>query len=259
MTIDLFTAPVSRRVASVATLARRPAEGRIARDVARLRHRAAIRITHWLIAASVLGLFVTGAGILISHPRLYWGETGGIDTPSLVNLPLPMIIGPSVWNRPIHFLFAWLLVFAWVGYVAAGAMTRHFRNDLLPAKADLKWRHISRVIADHIRWKRTTTDEAWIYNIVQRLVYLGVVFVLFPAIVWTGLAMSFAVSSVFPFLATSVGGFQSVRTLHFVFVNLLLLFIAVHLAMLILVGFTNHVRAMITGRVPHARGASHEH
>jgi thiosulfate reductase cytochrome b subunit len=184
---------------------------------------------------------------------LYWGETGGLDTPSLINLPLPMIIGPSVWNRPIHFLFAWILVFGWAAYVIGGVATRHLRDDLLPVKGELKWQLIRRVISDHLRWKRTSTDEAWIYNVVQRLVYLGVVFLLFPAIVWTGLAMSFAVASVFPILATSLGGFQSARTLHFVLVNLLLLFIAVHLAMLVLVGFSNHVRAMITGRIPHKR------
>ena len=253
---NLFTASVLRRASSVEAFSRASAAADIGQGAAaRLRHKAAVRITHWFIAASVLGLLFSGAGILISHPRLYWGETGGVDTPALVDLPLPMIIGPSVWNRPIHFLFAWILLFAWFAYIAAGLITRHLRDDLLPAKADLKWQRIWSVISDHVRWKRTSTDEAWVYNSVQRLVYLGVVFLLFPAIVWTGLAMSFAVASVFPFLATSLGGFQSARTLHFVLVNLLLLFIAVHLAMLFLVGFKNHVRAMITGRIPRGRGS----
>jgi thiosulfate reductase cytochrome b subunit len=219
------------------------------------RHLAVVRITHWLIAASVLGLLVTGIGIIISHPRLYWGETGAIGTPSLVDLPLPMIIGPSVWNRPIHFLFAWILLFTWLAYIAAGLLTRHFRKDLLPAKADLKWRSIGRVISDHLRWKRTSEDDAWTYNVVQRLVYLAVVFAIFPAIVWTGLAMSFTVASVFPILATSLGGFQSARTLHFVLVNLLVFFLIVHLAMLCLVGFASRVRAMITGHIPEGRSA----
>ena len=219
------------------------------------RHLAVVRITHWLIAASVLGLLVTGTGILISHPRLYWGETGAIGTPSFVDLPLPMIIGPSVWNRPIHFLFAWILLFTWLVYIAAGLITRHFRKDLLPAKADLKWNRIGRVISDHLRWKRTSEDEAWTYNVVQRLVYLAVVFAIFPGIVWTGLAMSFTVASVFPILATSLGGFQSARTLHFVLVNLLVFFLIVHLAMLCLVGFASRVRAMITGHIPRGRNA----
>ena len=219
------------------------------------RHLATVRISHWLMVASVLGLLFSGVGILISHPRLYWGETGAIGTPSLIDLPLPMIIGPSVWNRPIHFLFAWFLVFAGVMYLFAGVVTRHFRKDLLPKTRDLNWKNISSVISAHLRWKKTEADESWTYNVVQRLTYLGVVFVIFPGIIWTGLAMSFAVTSVFPFLATLLGGHQSARTLHFAFVSLLVLFLIVHLAMLCLVGFRSHVQAMITGKIPRERPA----
>ena len=220
-----------------------------------LRHIAVVRVTHWIMAVSVLGLLVTGGGILISHPRLYWGETGSVGTPSLVDFPLPFIIGPSVWNRPYHFFFAWILVLTGLVYLGSGIATRHFKKDLLPAKADLNWNSIVGVISAHLHWKRTSTDEAWTYNVVQRLTYLAVLFVLFPGIVWTGLAMSFGVTSVFPWMATVVGGFQSVRTLHFVFVSLLVIFLVVHLAMLCLVGFGSHVRAMITGYIPERRRA----
>jgi thiosulfate reductase cytochrome b subunit len=220
-----------------------------------LRHSALVRVTHWLIAASVLGLLATGGGILISHPRLYWGETGAVGTPSLVDLPLPFIIGPSVWNRPIHFFFAWGLVLSALVYVAGGIVTRHFRDELVPAAADLNWRGVAGVLSAHLRWKRAEADETGSYNVVQRLVYLFVVFVLFPGVLWTGLAMSFGVASVFPGLATVVGGFQSVRTLHFVFASLLALFLVVHVAMVCLVGFGSHVRAMITGYAPQRRSA----
>src|SRR5258708_9592947 len=186
-----------------------------------LRHIAVVRVAHWIMATGVLGLIVSGAGILISHPRLYWGETGAVGPPSLVDLPLPFIIGPSVWIRPIHFFFAWMLVLSVLTYVAAGLATRHFRKDLLPAKGDLNWNNIVGVISAHLRWKRTSADEAWTYNVVQRLTYLAVVFVLFPGALYTCLAMSFGVSSVFPIMATALGGFQSARTLHFVFVSLL--------------------------------------
>ena len=89
----------------------------------------------------------------------------------------------------------------------------------------------------------------------QRIIYLSVIFVLFPAIVWTGLAMSPALMSVFPWMVTILGGHQSARTLHFVFSSLLVLFLIVHIAMVFLVGFWSHVQAMITGRVPQGRSA----
>jgi thiosulfate reductase cytochrome b subunit len=219
------------------------------------RHRALVRITHWLIVIAVGGLIYSGIGILISHPRLYWGETGAVGAPSLIDLPLPFIIGPSVWQRPIHFLFAWLLVLPGLTYLIAGLVTQHVRKELLPQKAELTWTRIAGTISGHLRWKKIAADEAWTYNVVQRIIYLGVIFLLFPAIVWTGLAMSPAVMSVYPFMVTVLGGHQSARTLHFVFSSLLLLFIIVHVAMVFLVGFTSHVQAMITGRIPKERNA----
>jgi thiosulfate reductase cytochrome b subunit len=217
------------------------------------RHLGVVRITHWLIVAAVLGLLASGIAILVAHPRLYWGETGAVGTDSLVDLPIPFIIGLSPWNRPIHFFFAWMLVLSALTYVGGGWATQHLRKDLLPARTDLNWQSMIGVISAHLRWKRTSADEAWSYNVVQRLSYLGVVFVLFPGMVWTGLAMSPGVTAVFPVIATGVGGFQSVRTLHFVFATLLVVFVVVHIAMLFLVGFTSHVRAMITGRIPQKR------
>lgn len=219
----------------------------------RPRHIAVVRVTHWIVVLSVVSLLISGIAILIAHPRLYWGETGSLGTPSLIDLPLPLIKGPSGWGRYLHFLSAWILVLTGLTYVLAGVVTKHIQTNLLPPRADLGWKTIMGVIWDHARWKRTSADEVWRYNVVQRLTYLAVVFGLFPAIVWTGLAMSPALTSVFPALVTMLGGHQSARTLHFVFVNVLVFFLLVHIAMLVLVGFGNHVRAMITGYVPSGR------
>jgi thiosulfate reductase cytochrome b subunit len=221
----------------------------------RPRHNAIVRITHWIVVLSVLGLLVSGVGILISHPRLYWGETGYVGADSLIDVPIPFVIGPSVWNRPIHFFFAWILTFAGLAYVAGGFITRHFRNDLVPGKADLRWTSIRGLILEHLRWRSTGTNAARTYNVVQRLTYLAVVFVVFPAIFLTGLAMSFGVTSVFPVMVVALGGHQSARTLHFAFVALLLLFLAVHVLMIYLAGFVNNLRAMITGYVSPGRNA----
>src|SRR5213594_5249239 len=132
------------------------------------RHVALVRITHWINVLGVLGLLVSGIGILVSHPRLYWGETGAVGTPSLIDLPIPFIIGPSVWNRPFHFFFAWILVLTGLAYVAGGLVTHHFRHDLLPAKTDLRWNRIAGAVSEHFRWKRRSANAASTYNVVQR-------------------------------------------------------------------------------------------
>jgi thiosulfate reductase cytochrome b subunit len=120
---------------------------------------------------------------------------------------------------------------------------------LLPTKADLSWRGFSTSIASHLRFERPSEAEAWSYNVLQRISYLFVIFVLFPLIIWTGLAMSPAFVSAFPPSVNLLGGQQSARTIHF-FVSLALaLFLLVHVVMVCVAGFRSRMRAMITGRM----------
>jgi thiosulfate reductase cytochrome b subunit len=189
-----------------------------------IRHSAAVRITHWINTLSFLGLLVSGIAILLAHPRLYWGETGNVGTPSLVDLPLPFVlVGQSGWGRSLHFLSAWVCVLNGLLYVLSGLLARHFR------------------------WTAQLEEESLPYSVPQRLTYLVVVAILFPLMIWTGLAMSPAITSVFPSLVTSLGGQQSARTIHFFVAGSLVLFLFVHVAMVSRAGFRTHVLAMITG------------
>ena len=211
------------------------------------RHSAVVRITHWITAATFIALVISGIAILIAHPRLYWGETGGVGSPSLIDLPIPFMIGHSGWGRYLHFLSAWICVFTGLVYVLDGIVGRHIRKNLLPAKADIAWTHLWRIVWNDLRFRRPPEDQALTYNTVQRLAYLGVVFVLFPLIILTGLAMSPAIASVIPVLRSGFGGQQSARTIHFFVAVALVLFLCVHIAMIFLAGFTSRMRAMMTG------------
>ena len=224
------------------------------------RHSALVRVTHWITTLCFFALLVSGAEIVISHPRFYWGETGNVLTPSLFELPIPAS-RPSVptgygyvlpdqngWSRYLHFQAAWIAVFTGLLYTISGLFTGHMRKNLLPGKAHLSWRPFSAAIANHLRFKPPAEAEAWSYNVLQRLTYLFVIFVLFPLVIWTGLAMSPAFVSAFPATVTVLGGQQSARTIHF-FVSLaLLVFVVVHVVMVFLAGFWSRMRAMITGR-----------
>jgi thiosulfate reductase cytochrome b subunit len=215
---------------------------------ASLRHSALVRITHWITALSFLALLISGIAILLAHPRLYWGEAGALGTPSLIDLPLPFVlVGQSGWGRSLHFLSAWVLVINGLLYVLSGLFTQHFRQQMLPARADLAWSSISAVVSNHVHLKRPTEEESLTYSVIQRLTYLVVVFVLSPLMIWTGLAMSPAITSVFPTLVIVLGGQQSARTIHFFVADFLVLFLLLHIAMVWLAGFANRVRTMITG------------
>src|SRR5689334_3634897 len=211
------------------------------------RHSAVVRITHWITTLSFFGLLYSGIAILIAHPRLYWGDTGGVGAPSLVDLPIPFMIGHSGWGRYLHFLSAWVAVLTGLIYLLSSVVSRHFRRDLLPSRAEMIWGRMWRIVWNDLRWKRPAEEESLTYNVVQKLTYLGVVFVLFPLIILSGLAMSPAIASVVPALRIGFGGQQSARTIHFFVTLALVLFLCVHIAMVCLAGFTSRVRAMITG------------
>ena len=209
------------------------------------RHSVLVRVTHWIGAAGFLGLLISGIAILLAHPRLYWGETGAVGTPSLVDLPLPFVLtGQSGWGRYLHFLSAWVAVLNGLLYVLSGVLSRHVRQDLLPAWADLSPRSLSRAVSNHLHLRLANESS---YNVLQRLAYLAVVFVLFPSMIWTGLAMSPAITSVVPSLVSALSGQQSARTLHFFVALLLVLFFVVHLTMVCLTGFSQRTWAMIAG------------
>jgi thiosulfate reductase cytochrome b subunit len=213
------------------------------------RHSAVVRITHWIATISFFALLISGSAILISHPRLYWGEAGNIETPSLIDLPLPFVlVNQNGWGRYLHFLAAWISVLTGLVYASFGIVARHFGKHLLPAKADLAWRTVRHAALGHLRLRSPFPEEFLGYNVLQRIAYSAVVFVLFPFVVWTGLAMSPALTSVFPFLASLLGGQQSARTVHFFVSISLVLFLLVHVAMVCLTGFKSRMRGMITGR-----------
>jgi thiosulfate reductase cytochrome b subunit len=216
-------------------------------DVLDSRHSALVRVTHWIHTLSFFALLVSGIAILIAHPRLYWGETGAVGAPALLDLPIPFTFGQSGWGRYLHFLSGWVSVLNGSLYAISSLFDQHFRKHLLPAKADLAWAPIWRAVSDHVRLKRPSKAESDSYNVLQRLAYLVVVFVLFPLMIVTGLAMSPAITSVIPALVNVFGGQQSARTIHFFAGSFLVLFLLVHIAMVCRAGFGDRVRAMITG------------
>jgi thiosulfate reductase cytochrome b subunit len=208
-----------------------------------------VRVTHWLTTLAFIGLLVSGTAILLVQPTLYWGETGNWLTPSLIDLPIPYVSrGQSGWGRHLHFLSAWIGILTGLVYLVFGFATQHFRRNLLPSRSDFSRASLRETFSIHSRPKLPGETEFLTYNAVQRVTYLGVIFVLFPLMIWTGFAMSPALTSVFPGLVNVLGGHQSARTLHFCVALLLVIFLIIHVAMVCLGGFMNRMGGMITGR-----------
>lgn len=147
--------------------------------------------------------------------------------------------------RRWHFFFAWVFVINGLCYLGYSVASRHLGRDLAPTAAD--WRSIGRSILDHLRFRHPSGEASRRYNILQKLSYLGVIFVLLPLVVLTGAAMSPWFNSIIPGWVDALGGRQSARTLHFVVAWLLVAFVLIHVFEVIVSGFWNHMRSMTTG------------
>ncbi len=225
------------------------------------RHTALVRVTHWLTFVCFAALLVTGLEIVVSHPRFYWGETGNVNMQPAFVIPIPssrdtvptgynyVMPDQNGWSRYLHFEAAWAMVLTALVYGIAGIVTGHFRKHLLPGRGEWSWRPYWKRTAQYLRMSRPETDEAGAYNVLQKAAYAGTVFVLFPAVIWTGLALSPGFNAAFPFLVNVLGGRQSARTLHFLVTIALVLFFVVHVVMVAVSGFRSRMRGMITGRV----------
>ncbi len=259
------------------------------------RHRLSTRIWHWVNALALLILLMSGLMIFNAHPRLYWGEFGAnfdhawleigqrgnagmlrigtwqIDTtgwlgiwtdqdgvvrrraiPYWATLPSRYSLADGrIW----HLAFAWVLALSLLGYLLWSLVNGHLRRDVHITRKEWRPAHIWRDVKDHARLRFPTGAAALRYNVLQKLAYASVLFVLLPLMIVTGLAMSPGTDAWAPIVTELFGGRQTARSIHFLCAWGLVGFFVVHIAMVVLAGPFNEIRSIITGkyRLPRER------
>jgi thiosulfate reductase cytochrome b subunit len=217
------------------------------------RHSVIIRVTHWIGVVCVTILLMSGLQIFNAHPALYLGRASDFANPIVAiraaqagddEIGVTIIFGHSfnttgvlglsgasnrdehafpAWlilpsdqdlatGRRWHFFFAWLLVFNGLIYLIYSLAFGHLWSDLIPSARQL--RHVGASILDHLRLRFPRGAEARHYNVLQRLSYLGILFVIIPLLILTGVTMSPGLDAAFPFLTSVFGGRQSARSIH---------------------------------------------
>jgi len=217
------------------------------------RHRVSTRLWHWTNALCVYLLLASGPGIFNAHPRLYWGEYGA----NFDHAWLTLQRFGGAWTLPGHYDLAmsrrWHLSLALVfgvtllAYLLWSLANRHVGRDLAFRRGELAPRHVWREIRDHARLRFPTGMAALRYNVLQKASYIGVIFILLPLMILTGLAMSPGMDAAWPWLTGLLGGRQSARSIHFIAAWLLVAFFVVHIVMVLLAGPLSGMRAMVTG------------
>jgi thiosulfate reductase cytochrome b subunit len=206
-----------------------------------------------ITATEAAGGDLIGVTRIFGHDFVTTGLLGASEGPDgeVVPRAFPswLTIPDTRWlamARRWHLFFAWVFVINGLCYVAYSVAARHFTRDLAPTAAD--WRSVGRSIIEHLRFKHPSGEAAKRYNVLQKLAYLAVIFVLLPLVILMGFAMSPWLNSLLPGWVDVFGGRQSARTIHFIVAWLLVAFVLIHVFEVIVSGFWNHLRSMVTGR-----------
>jgi thiosulfate reductase cytochrome b subunit len=190
-------------------------------------HPLPIRIMHWTNVIAMFIMITSGWKIYNDDVLFGW-------------LRFPDAITPGPWAQhglQWHFFGMWILVLNGLTYVTYGFATGRLRRMLLPIRV----RDLIANIRDALRF-HLAHDDPTQYNMVQRLLYIGVLLT-GVLIVLSGLAIWKPVQ--FSELLALFGSFQTARLVHFLCMSAIVAFVAVHVALALLVPHT--LVAMVTG------------
>lgn len=253
------------------------------------RHHIFTRIWHWVNAVVATILLMSGLMIFNAHPQLYWGNFGSredyawlqiddtrttgfvrignarVETTGVLGLSLDAnenvrrVAFPGWATIPTnyslaaarrwHFAFAWLFAVGLTAFMLVSLFNGHVRKDLHVRRSEWSLAAIWSGIKNHARLRFDEPHGANAYNILQKFSYIGVIFIVLPMMILTGITMSPGMNATFPWLLDIFGGRQSARSLHFIAASAMTAFVIIHLLMVLLSGPVSGIRSMITGRV----------
>ena len=228
-----------------------------------------VRYCHFFNFVFLMMLIRSGISILYDHPRLYFNND---CTPGSEWICFTPIIVPTdrVWTskddaryitpiastpgyrhtvgvaRSWHFLNVYGFIVTGLLFVVMLFDTEQWRR-LVPQSLVIlssAWNVWVHYASFHLP---PEPNGFYAYNALQQLAYFSVVFLLGPLAILTGIAMSPAVVSRFPWYARLFGGRQSARSLHFLTMMAFLAFIVVHVALIVMTGFARNMNHIVLG------------
>ena len=190
-------------------------------------HPLPVRVMHWVNAAVMLVMITSGWGIYDDDVVIRGLHFSGF-----------LRLGDwAAWSLDWHFAGMWFLVLNGLAYLTYGFASGRLRERLLPIRPA----ELVQAVVDALHLKFAHEDIT-VYNAVQKLLYITVIVAGVSQVV-TGLAIWKPVQ--FSGLTWLLGGFQTARVLHFTGMAVIVGFLAVHVALSLLVPKT--LWAMLAG------------
>jgi thiosulfate reductase cytochrome b subunit len=202
------------------------------------KHPLARRITHWVMALSILIMIGSGWRIYNASPIFdftfpEWATLGGDVEAALARHGDPGVATAIAW----HLAAMWLLGVSYILFLLWGALSGHFRRDFLPVGPRAVVRDLTRALRFRLEHRLGE------YNAVQKFAYWGVLAAV-ALMILSGIAIWKPVQT-YP-LETVFGGFQGARIVHFIGMAGIVLFLVIHVVLTLLVPRT--LLAMVVGR-----------
>jgi thiosulfate reductase cytochrome b subunit len=190
-------------------------------------HPAYVRINHWINAVAMLAMIGSGWEIYNASPLFPF------VFPKAITLG-GWLAGALLW----HFAAMWLFVANGLVYSLLGLATGRFRRKWLPLRPADFMRDLRAALSG-----RLAHGDLSVYNAVQKALYMGVMLTGLVSIA-SGLAIWKPVQ--LHELTVVLGGYEAARLVHFFAMAAIVAFLAVHVAMAVIVPKT--LRAIVLGR-----------
>jgi sulfoxide reductase catalytic subunit YedY len=241
-----------------------------------------IRLTHWFNFLFVTMLIRSGIAILGAHPKLYW-NVDAWPTSEWLDLLRKDLPKDRMWcstdeevkaphwlalpgghglglGRYWHFANAvgWLIV--GLCYVVLLFVSPQWQR-LVPTSMDIfpcAWRTMIAYLTfntpEPTNPLYSIAPDYLPFNALQQLTYCGLIFLLTPFQILTGIAQSPSVIGRFPWYVRLFGNRQAARSLHFLGLVAFIGFFGIHLVMVFWHGFAEEMDKMVLGHT-HSEGS----
>ena len=229
-----------------------------------------ISISHWVNFFFLVLIIRSGLSILVDHPRLYWNNGCAPDTQWIRFTP-KKIPKDKVWTakqdsryispiaglpgyrhtvgiaRSWHFLTVPFFILNGVVFIFLLLYTNQWRR-LVPESFQIipdSWN----VFVHYATFNMPIEPNGFYhFNALQQLSYFAVIFVMAPLAMGTGLAMSPAIDSRFPWYPKLFFNRQTARSFHFLIMFAYVIFIIVHVALVALTGLSTNMNHIILNK-----------